>query len=121
MRRKAANWQEPGKVQRASHVPVVKKVKVETVNTLTGGDGLELLILTKYRDLAEVFSKRDSDVLPPHQPTNYVIEIMPGAKQPMPKMYSMTLKEMDELQAFIDKNAKTDLPFQLDFFLSLIS
>lgn len=32
------------------------------------------------------------------------MEILPGAKLPKPKLYSMTPWELDELHAFIDKN-----------------
>lgn len=32
------------------------------------------------------------------------IEILPGAKLPKPKLYSMSPRELEELQAFIDKN-----------------
>lgn len=72
------------------------------MNILRERDGLETLILAKYCDLAELFSERESDGLPPHL---IVIEIMPrGAKLPKPKMHLMTPKEMAELQAFIDKN-----------------
>lgn len=34
------------------------------------------------------------------------IEIMPGAKLPKPKLYSMTPRELEELCCFIDKNLK---------------
>lgn len=33
-----------------------------------------------------------------------VIEIIPGAKLPKPKLYSMAPREMEELLMFIDKN-----------------
>lgn len=43
-------------------------------------------------------------MIPPHHPTDCPIEILPGAKLFKLKMYSMTLKEMEELQEFINKN-----------------
>ncbi|ETE61349.1 Tf2-1, partial [Ophiophagus hannah] len=43
------------------------------------------------------------DELPPHRPIDGVIEIVPGAKLPKPKLYSMSLREFEKLYAFIDK------------------
>lgn len=80
---------------------MVRKVKAEAVNTLKGGEGLKLQILAEYHNIAEDFSKKESDVLPP---TNCAIEIMLGTKLCKPKVYSMTPREMDELRMFIDKN-----------------
>lgn len=65
---------------------------------------LEPLIPKEYRDLAEVFSKRESNVLLPHCPMFCTIEIVPGAKLPKLKLYSMMPREMEELQAFVNKN-----------------
>lgn len=92
------------KVLRASHVPAIRVVRAETTNTLKGGDELELLIPEEYCDLAEVFSERKSDVLPPHQHTDCAIKIMPGAKLPESKIYLMTHRETEKLRVFIDKN-----------------
>lgn len=47
--------------------------------------------------MAEVFSERESN-----HPTDCAIEILPGAKLPKSKIYSMTPREMEELQSFID-------------------
>lgn len=58
----------------------------------------------EYQDLAKVFSEMSSNELPPHWPTDCTIEIVPGAKQSKPKLYSMIPKELEELHAFIDKN-----------------
>lgn len=57
-----------------------------------------------YKDLAKVFSEKECDILPPHCPTNCAIEILPGARLPKPKMYSMTPKKLDEMQRYIEKN-----------------
>lgn len=43
-----------------------------------------------YKDLEEVFSEKECDILCPYQPTDCAIEIIPGATLPKPKMYSMT-------------------------------
>lgn len=89
--------------EKSHHTPPVKKAKAETTNK-QGGDRLELPISKEYYDLAKVFSKRESDTLPPHRPTDCAIEIMPGAKLPKPKLHSLTLREMEELHPSTTKN-----------------
>jgi hypothetical protein len=36
----------------------------------------------EYHDLKDVFSKLESDQLPPHQPYNHHIPVIPGAQPP---------------------------------------
>lgn len=57
-----------------------------------------------YGDLAAVFSKEKCGVLPLHRLTNCAIELIPGAKLPKLRMYSMTPKELEKLRSYIDKN-----------------
>lgn len=49
-----------------------------------------------YKDLTEVFSETESDMMLPHCLTDCAIEILPGAKLPKPKMYPMMPKELDD-------------------------
>lgn len=58
------------------------------------------LILKEYKGRLE----KGSDELPPHWPTDCSIEILPEAKLPKPKLYSMTPKELEKLCSFIDEN-----------------
>lgn len=58
----------------------------------------------EYQDLADIFNKSGLDELPPHQSTDYAIEIFPGAKLPKQKVYYMNTYGVDEQCAFIDKN-----------------
>lgn len=51
-----------------------------------------------------MFSEEGSDELLPHRPTDYAIEIIPGAKLPKLKLYSTPPRELEELRAFKDKN-----------------
>lgn len=51
-----------------------------------------------------MFSEEGSDELPPHCPTDSVIEILTGAKLLKPKMYCISPRELNELRGFIDKN-----------------
>lgn len=76
----------------------VEDLKQELVSALSKQ---ELKTIPKeYHDLVEDFSVKRLDELPHHQP----IEIVPGAKLPKPKLYSMTPRELVELCKFIDKN-----------------
>lgn len=65
--------------------PPADTIKIATI-PLPG----ELLILSEYRDLVEVFNEKECDVLPPHRLNDCTIEFLPGAKLPKPKMYAMT-------------------------------
>lgn len=98
------SWLEPAKVLNDSHEPAFRNVKVKSANILKVSKELELLILNEYCDLAEAFSERELDVLLPHCPTDCPIKILPGAKLSKLKMYSMMLREKENLQGFIDKN-----------------
>ncbi|XP_039182443.1 vomeronasal type-2 receptor 26-like [Crotalus tigris] len=57
-----------------------------------------------YNDLAEVFSEQECNVLPPHRTTYCVVDILPGAKLPKPRMYTMTPRELEDLRRYIDQN-----------------
>lgn len=59
---------------------------------------------SEYRDLVGAFWEKECDILQPHRTTYCTIEILPGAKFPKPKMYSMTPRDLKELRDFIDKN-----------------
>ncbi|XP_039213407.1 uncharacterized protein LOC120314410 [Crotalus tigris] len=78
---------------------------VDTPTPVCGmSGGGEDLFPHEYQDLAAVFSETECNQLPPHRPTDCGIEIEPGAKLPKPRMYAMTLKELEELRRFIDVN-----------------
>lgn len=103
MRKTVASQWEPAEAPNSRHKPAVRKVKAESANMLKGSEELHYVPF-EYHDLGEAVSKKESDVLPPHNPTDCATEIFPGAKLPKLKMYSMMLREMEELQRFIDKN-----------------
>ncbi|XP_039178262.1 uncharacterized protein LOC120298525 [Crotalus tigris] len=66
--------------------------------------GGEVSYPEEYRDLAMVFSEEECNHLPPHRPTDCAIELLPGVKLPKPRMYAMTLPELQELRRYIDHN-----------------
>lgn len=65
------------------------------------------LIPKEYKDLVEVFSE-ECNTLPTHWPTDCSIKILARAKFFKPKMYSISLWKMAELQYSIDKNLARD-------------
>lgn len=81
-------------------MPSAGEVKVEPANVLVESEQAEPSIHKEYHDLAEVFSEQELDLLPLHHPTDSATEILPGAKLPKPKMYSMTPKGDGGTQGF---------------------
>lgn len=61
-------------------------------------------LLSRSSMINSIAIEKESDTLPPHRPMDCAIEIVPRAKLPKPKMYSMAPRELELLQAFIDKN-----------------
>lgn len=68
------------KVLESHHKPAAKRVKVKATNKLKGEETSESLIPKEYCDFSEVFSKEESNVLPPYCSTDCAIEIMPKTK-----------------------------------------
>lgn len=60
----------------------------------------------EYRDLWLYLVKRVQTNYHHHNPIDCSIEKLPGATGPKPKLYLKTPRELDEFQAFIDKNLK---------------
>ena len=61
----------------------------------------------EYHDFADVFSKSNASVLPPHREFDLKIELEEGAT-PLPRrLYSLSPFKLNTLQEFIDKNLST--------------
>lgn len=54
------------KLVKSYHESAIRKVKAESPGTVQVREGPNLLIPREYRDLDDVFNKKDSDMLPPH-------------------------------------------------------
>lgn len=62
-----------------------------------------------YHDYIDVFSKRGSDVLPPHQPYDCPIELLPGAEIPFGKIFPLLEREQKALKDYVQENLKKRL------------
>ena len=61
----------------------------------------------EYHDFADVFSKSNASVLPPHREFDLKIELEEGAT-PLPgRLYSLSPFELNTLREFIDENLST--------------
>lgn len=76
MKRRPVKQQELGKVLVTSHKPQLRKVKVEPANTLT--EDITANYSKGMHDLTEVFSERESDVLPPTIPWTVPLKLCRG-------------------------------------------
>ena len=66
-------------------------------------------LLKKYHDFLNIFSRYESDKLPPYRPHNHHIELLPGIKPPKGKLYSMSRDELLVLQKYIKAVSYTHL------------
>ncbi|XP_061485300.1 uncharacterized protein LOC133385725, partial [Rhineura floridana] len=60
----------------------------------------------QYREFADVFGKQEADQLPPHRPYDCPIDLLPGAKIPVGRLYSLSEPELAALREFLDKNLR---------------
>jgi hypothetical protein len=61
-------------------------------------------IPAQYPDFVEVFSKVKAETLPPHRPTDHVIDLEPGYKLPGGRIYNLKGFELKTLKAYIETN-----------------
>src|SRR5438128_3606794 len=61
----------------------------------------------EYHDFADVFSKSNASVLPPHRDFDLKIELEDGATPPPGRLYSLSPFELNTLREFIDENLST--------------
>ena len=62
-----------------------------------------------YHDFADVLSKANTSLLPPHRDFDLKIELEEGASPPPGRLYLLSLFELDALRKFIDENLSTGL------------
>ncbi|KAL0200738.1 hypothetical protein M9458_003925, partial [Cirrhinus mrigala] len=58
-------------------------------------------IPVSYRDLAEVFSKKQAARLPPHRPYDLAIDLVPGAVPPRGHLYSLSAAEHQAMEEYV--------------------
>ena len=64
------------------------------------------LLPKEYHEFADVFSRRDSDVLPPHRPYDHRVPVQEDAKLPFSRLYSMSQNELEVLKKYLDDNLR---------------
>jgi len=60
----------------------------------------------EYHEFAKVFSKEESDKLPPHRPYDHKIHLQPGTTPPYGPIYSLSPEELKTLRQYIDDNLR---------------
>ena len=59
------------------------------------------------RGFESVFAKEDFDILPEHRQWDHAIELVPGSKPKLSKVYPLSLVEQKELDSFLEENLCT--------------
>ena len=62
------------------------------------------LLPKQYHDFLDVFSKKESDVLPEHRPYDHAIKLKEGFPIPNQALYGMSRTEIEELRRYLDEN-----------------
>lgn len=62
----------------------------------------ESVVPEEYHDFADVFSKSEADILPPHRPYDHTIDLEEGATPPHGPIYSMSEVELAALKEHLD-------------------
>ena len=62
------------------------------------------LLPPEYHEFLDVFSRRDSEVLPPHRPSDHHISLLPGKTPPYGPLYGMSRDENEALRVYLKEN-----------------
>ena len=63
-------------------------------------------IPSEYHEFADLFSKKEADMLPPHRPYDHQIPLEPGTTPPFSSIYFMSPTKLEVLRKYIDENLK---------------
>ncbi len=96
-------------VQRASHAKNMEIFSIsirdiEKALVLRSTTNPAKKLLTEYHDFLDVFSRADSDILPPHRPYDHKIPLMDEKTPPWGLLYSMSQDELKVLKKYLEKN-----------------
>ncbi|KAK9395780.1 PEG10: Retrotransposon-derived protein PEG10 [Crotalus adamanteus] len=64
----------------------------------------DLYLPAELGDYANVFGEKEADQLPPHRSYDCLVDLVPDAKLPVGRIYSLLEPELAALRDFIDKN-----------------
>ena len=79
----------------------------EEAHRAKGERTFEEMVPEQYRHHAAVFSEKESERLPEHQPWDHAIDLIPDAPTTIrTKVYPMSLNEQEELNRFIEDNLR---------------
>ena len=67
----------------------------------------EEIVPEAYYEYKDVFAKEPFNELPPHQPWDHAIELLPGNHKVNCKIYNLTIAEQKELDDFLEENLST--------------
>jgi hypothetical protein len=67
-------------------------------------DGEGGRIPAAYADYASVFSSEQASELPPHRPTEHIIDGEAGSRLPVGRIYNLSEVELATLKAYIETN-----------------
>ena len=62
------------------------------------------VVTQEYHDFLDVFSKKDSDTLPPHQKYDHKIHLEEEQKPGHAPLYKMSPKELDAVKRYLDSH-----------------
>jgi len=65
-------------------------------------------VLSEYHEFADIFSKTKAEVLAPHCPYDFKINLEEGAQPLVGLIYSLSASEQEVLKEFIEENLNTD-------------
>ena len=65
-------------------------------------------VSSKYYKFADIFSKTKAEVLIPHHPYDFQINLEEGTQPPVGPIYSLSAYEQEAFKKFIKKNLNTD-------------
>ncbi|XP_075046976.1 IgGFc-binding protein-like [Mixophyes fleayi] len=65
---------------------------------------VSLLLTPQYQEFWDVFSKKAFDTLPPHREYDCAIKLIPGAKLPKGRLYSLSSPETRAMQDYVKEN-----------------
>ena len=68
---------------------------------------IEEIIPKEYLEFKKVFEKTSFDEMPPEQPWDHAIELIPGSKPLDCKIYPLNPEEQKALEAFLKENLET--------------
>jgi hypothetical protein len=75
--------------------------------SVSSEEGELSLVPKEYRDLAEIFTQKEADKLPPHRPYDHTIPLEPGTTPPFGTIYSLSPAELEFLRKYIETHLRT--------------